>query len=171
MPAPTYWQLRALDLLSGAIDPGRALVGDAARGTRLVDPLDLMMARLWVRMTAETCAPRWVPGAVLAHHRLELRHIFRRRLDRVLVVRGLRSEIVPSAAAAALRGETYALVDVGTGVVAAMRAVRTDKPEVWTGGKWSKVQDVETVPSSSVAVTAPPVVAEKRDGADGCARG
>lgn len=137
----------------GAIDAARVMVAGEAR-TRLLDPLDVMVLRLWARMAADTVQPRWIPGAVLSHHRIDLRDVFRRHLDRVLVVRGLRSEIVSPDIAATARGEQYTLVDIPTGVLDAMREIRRAQPEVWTGCRRSKVQDVDTVLSSAVVAVA-----------------
>lgn len=147
--ALSYSSLRALDLVAGVVDPQRAVVAGQPR-TRLLDPLDVSMLRLWVRVVSDSCQPRWVAGAVLSHHRIELRQVFRRGRDCVLVIRGLRSEIVTREAAAVMAGEKYPLGDVPVGVVEAMRDIRTQQPKVWTGCRRSFAADVETASLSAM---------------------
>lgn len=148
---PSYWSVRTLDDVVGVVDSARVVLNDR-RTTRLFDPLDVMLVRLWWRISHDSLQPQWVPGAVIAQHRAELREVFRRRLDRALALRGLRAQVLPLDAAAQAPGEWYRLDDVPVGVVEAMRAIRAAKPEVWTGCKLARVRDVDTVPSSQAAL-------------------
>lgn len=152
VPAPSYWVARRLDDIVGAVDSARVVCNQRAT-TRLLDVYDVMLLRLWARISADTVQPAWVPGAVLAQHRPQLREVFRRRLDRVLVLRGMRAQIVSPQEVEALKGERYALADVPHGVVEAMRAVRGRQPRIWTGCTFARVGDVDTVPSSQAALS------------------
>lgn len=145
---PSYWQIRDLDQVLGVIDPACVVMNDRVRN-RLLDPLDVMLLRLWTRIGNTSCQPGWVAGAVIARHRDELRRIFRRGQARALVLRGLRSEIVHPEDANQPRGECYQLSDVPDGVAAAMRAVRAGVPLVWDGCRRTRPSNLTTVPSSS----------------------
>lgn len=147
---PSYWQLRDLDLLLGVVDPACVVVNDRVRN-RLLDPLDVMLLRLWTRISNTTMQPGWVAGAVLSRHRDVLRRALKRRQAVMLVLRGLRSALVSVDDAAPLDGEQYLLADLSAGVVEAMRAIRQQQPLVWNGSRKARPSELSTVPSSQAA--------------------
>lgn len=144
---PSYWQLRDLDLALGAIDPACVVVNNRVRN-RLLDPLDVMLLRLWTRIANSSFQPGWVAGAVISQHRVTIRRVLRRQEARVLVLRGLRSVVVERSEVAKHRGETYPLLDLSLGVVDGMREIRRTRPRVWNGSRNARPSEVDTMPSS-----------------------